>query len=115
MPTQAGHDEYMQAYEASIGPGDEAIWTKRVGMEMLLRAKKLPDRAKKDRDEAEAAIKAGGNWCVVCPNTVCTVGSRDKFGGARPGDQGEGAQGSKGKGENAAETPLKHPRKGPGA
>ena len=63
----------MEAYEESIG--DEVIWTKRVGMEMLMRGRKLPA----DTEEAAAAIKAGRNWPVVCPDTV---GSRDKFGGA---------------------------------
>ena len=94
----------MQAYEASIE--DEAIWTKRAGMEITLRVNRLPE----DREEAEAAIKAGGNWFVVCPNTV---GSRDKFGGARPGGQDEEARGPQGKGKKASETPLKHPKEGP--
>ena len=97
----------MGAYEASID--DEAIWTKRVGMEMLMRGKKLPE----DKEDSEAVINAGGNWIVVCPDTV---GSRDKSGGAQAGDQGKGSQGSVGKGRKAAETPLKNPnwaRRGP--
>ena len=99
----------MEAYEASIDA--EAIWTKRVGMEMLMRGKKLPE----DKEAADAAIKAGGSWFVVCPDTI---GSKDEFGGAQAGGQGEGAQGSVGKGKKVAETPLKNPnwaRRGPGA
>ena len=56
-------------------------------MEMLMRGKKLPE----DKEEADGAIKAGSNGFVVCP---ATAGSRDKFGGAQAGGQGEGAQGS---------------------
>ena len=77
--------------ECEAGIDDEAILTERAGMEKLMTGRELPE----DKGEAEAAIKAaaGGNWSVVCPDTV---GSRGKLGGAQVGDQGEGSQGSVG-------------------
>ena len=57
-----------------------------------------------DKTEVDEAIEAGGNWFVVCPSTM---GTKDKFQGAREGGHGhdpghdEGTQKSGGGGLNS--------------
>ena len=85
-----------EVYESSLG--DEAIWTKRVCMKMLLRVRNLPE----DRGEVDGAMEAGGNWFVVYPSAL---GTKDKFGGAQEGGHDELSQGSSGQNKKDKETP----------